>query len=185
MVGLGIILGIVVIVALIVISVYNKLVKYKYLVQEAWSGIDVFHKKRHDMVPNLVNIVKGYATHEKEALENIIRCRQMAVSVSGKADQVVVAENNLGMALNALRPMVENYPELKANVNFLNLQNQLADLEEEIERARRYYNGTARQLNTYMENFPQNLIAGMFNFEKAVFFTLDSSAEKAVPTVNF
>ena len=182
MLGIGITLGVLVILIITVIVVYNKLVKYKNLMQEAWSAIDVFLKKRHDVVPNLVEIVKGYATHEKTTLEDITRYRAEAMQDRDVAHNVS-AENNLGKALTNLFVTVEKYPNLKANTNFLRLQQQLTDLEHDLESARRYYNGTVRINNTYVERFPSNIIAGMFNFQKGVFFAIDSS-EKGVPQVS-
>ena len=176
-----IVVGILVILIIAAIIIYNQLVKYKNLMQEAWSGIDVFLKKRHDLVPNLVEIVKGYSAHEKTTLEDITRYRSEAMQAKDTGAQVV-SENLLGKALTNLFVTVENYPTLKANVNFLRLQQQLTDLEHDLEASRRYYNGTVRINNTYVEKFPSNIIAGIFNFRKGVFFAVDSS-EKEVPQV--
>ena len=181
MLEIGIILGVLLLI-ITVIVVYNKLVKYKNLMQEAWSAIDVFLKKRHDVVPNLVEIVKGYAIHEKTMLEDITRYRSEAMQ-RGDVASNVSAENNLGKSLTNLFVTVEKYPDLKANTNFLQLQQQLVDLEHDLESARRYYNGTVRINNIYVEKFPSNIIAGMFNFPKGVFFAIDSS-EKGVPQVS-
>jgi len=178
-----IIVGVLAILVVAAISVYNKLVKNKNLMQEAWSGIDVFLKKRHDLVPNLVETVKGYAVHEKTTLENITRYRSEAMQAKSPEAQLA-SENHLGKALANLFAVAENYPDLKANANFLSLQQQLTDLEHDLESSRRYYNGTVRVNNTYMEKFPSNIIAGMFKFQKGVFFTVDSS-EKEVPKVSF
>jgi len=183
MLKIGIFVGVLAILIIAVISVYNKLVKYKNLMQEAWSGIDVYLKKRHDLVPNLVETVKGYAAHEKTTLENITRYRSEAMQAKSPEAQVA-SENHLGKALASLFAVAENYPDLKANANFLLLQQQLTDLERDLESSRRYYNGTVRINNTYMEKFPTNVIAGMFNFQKGVFFAVDSS-EKEVPKVSF
>ena len=182
MFGIGITVGVLVILVIAVISVYNKLVKYKNLMQEAWSGIDVFLKKRHDLVPNLVETVKGYATYEKVTLEEITRYRSEAMQAKNPEAQVA-SENRLGNALANLFVIVENYPNLKANTNFLRLQQQLTDLEHDLELSRRYYNGTVRINNIYVEKFPSNIIAGMFSFQKGVFFAVDSS-EKVVPQVS-
>jgi len=179
----GVILVILVIVIIAAGAVYNKLVKNKNLMQEAWSGIDVFLKKRHDLVPNLLETVKGYAAHEKAVFENVTRYRSEAMQAKDPETQVA-AENRFGKALANLFAVAENYPDLKANANFLQLQQQLADLEHDLESSRRYYNGTVRINNTYVESFPSNIVARIFNFQKGVFFAVDDS-EKEVPKVSF
>ena len=185
MFGIGITFGILVILIITTIAVYNKLVKYKNLMQEAWSAIDVFLKKRHDLVPNLVETVKAYAAYEKTTLEDITQCRSEAMLYRDGIRPVsaqVTSENRLGKALGNLFVVVEKYPDLKANINFLRLQQQLTDLEHDLESSRRYYNGTVRINNIYVEKFPSNIIAKIFNFRKGVFFAADSS-EKEVPQV--
>ena len=187
MLGIGITIGVLVILIITVISVYNKLVKYRNLMQEAWSGIDVFLKKRHDLVPNLVEVVKAYAAYEKTVFEDITRCRSEAIQSRDGVRSVsaqVTSENHLGKALANLFAVVENYPDLKANTNFLRLQQQMTDLEHDLESSRRYYNGTVRINNIYVEKFPSNIIAGMFDFQKGVFFSADSS-EKELSQVSF
>jgi len=179
-VGINSLIFVILIVAGIII--YNKLVKNKNLMQEAWSGIDVFLKKRHDLVPNLVEVVKAYAAYEKTALEDITRCRSEAMQAKDTEAQIA-SENSLGKALGKLLVVAENYPDLKANVNFLRLQQQLTDLENDLESSRRYYNGTVRINNTYVESFPSNIIAKIFSFRKGVFFTADYS-EKETPKVS-
>ena len=161
---------------------YNKLVKYKNLMHEAWSAIDVFLKKRHDLVPNLVETVKAYTAYEKATLEEITRYRSEAMQAK-KPEAQVSPENHLGKALANLFVVVEKYPALKANTNFLRLQQQLTDIEHDLEASRRYYNGTVRINNIYVEKFPSNIIAGLFNFRKGVFFTADAS-EKEVSQVS-
>ena len=166
------------------VSIYNRLVKLKNLVQEAWSSIDVMLKKRHDLIPNLVETVKGYATHERETLENVTKARNLAVaadSVEGKES----AEKNLNQAMVNLFAVAEQYPDLKANTNFQQLQSELSSIENDIEKSRRYYNGTARDNNTLVESFPSNVIANMYKFEKAKFFELENIADREVPTVKF
>jgi LemA protein len=180
-VGFGIILGILIVLIIVVAIAYNKLVKNKNRMQEAWSVIDVFLKKRHDLVPNLLETVKGYAAYEKKTLEDITRYRSEAMQAKNPENQVA-SENHLGKALSNLFVVVEKYPELKANTHFLRLQQQLTDLEHDLEASRRYYNGTVRINNIYVEKFPSNLIAKMFNFGKGVFFAADSS-EKEVPKI--
>jgi len=183
MLRMGIILGVLIVLIIVIASIYNKLVKNRNLMQEAWSGIDVFLKKRHDLVPALVETVKGYAAHEKTTLEDITRYRSEAMRAKDTEAQVA-SENRLANALSNLFVVVEKYPDLKANVNFLRLQQQLADLEHDLESSRRYYNGTVRINNIYVESFPSNLIAGWFKFGKGVFFAVDTS-EKEVPQVSF
>jgi len=165
-----------------VIIVYNKLVVLKNRMFEAWSGIDVFLKKRHDLVPNLVAVVKGYATHEKNTLEEVIRLRTLALQAKDQ-DARIDSETDLGKALGRLIAVVENYPNLKANENFLTLQKQLAVIEEDLGYSRRYYNGTVRENNIYVEKFPSNIIANMFRFVKGKFFEIDRT-EKSVPDVS-
>ncbi len=180
----AVILALVVLLAFYAIAIYNKLVKLKNLVAEAWSGIDVQLKKRYDLIPNLVETVKGYAAHEKETLENVTRARtaaQQATTVEGQQ----VAEKNLSGALMNLIAVAERYPDLKANTNFLELQNMLSVVEGDIEKARRYYNGNVREQNTLIESFPSNLIANAFGFVKSVFFELDNPAHKEAPSVKF
>ncbi len=180
----AVLLGLLVLLAFYAIAIYNKLVKLKNLVAEAWSGIDVQLKKRYDLIPNLVETVKGYAAHEKETLENVTKARtaaQQATTVEGQQ----VAEKNLSGALMNLIAVAERYPDLKANTNFLELQNMLAVVEGDIEKARRYYNGNVREQNTLIESFPSNIIANLFGFAKSVFFELDNPAEKQNPQVKF
>ena len=184
MTALLVLLAFVVLVALYAVGIYNKLVKLKNLVAEAWSGIDVQLKKRYDLIPNLVETVKGYATHEKETFESVTRARaaaQQATTVEGQQ----AAEKALGGALVNLMAVAERYPELKANTNFLELQNMLSTVEGDLEKARRYYNGNVREQNTLIESFPSNVIANAFGFAKSVFFELDNPAEKVAPSVKF
>ena len=158
-------LGIFVLLVLIIALMYNKLVKLKNHIQEAWSIIDVFLKKRHDLIPNLVDIVKGYAEHEKRTLEELTGFRSEAMKAKNLTGRIE-SENNIGKGLMQIFAVVEKYPDLKANANFLDLQRQLADIENELSMARRYYNGTVRVNNIYIERFPSNIIAGMFQFTK-------------------
>lgn len=181
---IAILLGLVLLLAFYAIATYNKLVKLKNLVAEAWSGIDVQLKKRYDLIPNLVETVKGYAAHEKETLENVTKARtaaQQATTVEGQQ----VAEKNLSGALMNLFAVAERYPDLKANANFLELQAALQTVEGDIEKARRYYNGNVREQNTLIESFPSNIIANLFSFAKSVFFELENPAHKENPTVKF
>ena len=154
------------------------------MMQEAWSGIDVFLKKRYDLIPNLINAVKGYAEHEKQLLEQVTALRTQAMQ-SGSIDQKISAEKELGPALRRLMVSVESYPDLKANQNFRNLQSQLITMEGEIEMARRYYNGTVRENNIAVESFPGNMVAGAFKFDKGVFFEIDNMQQRETPNVFF
>lgn len=166
------------------VSVYNKLISLRNLVKEAWSSIDVMLKKRHDLIPNLVETVKGYASHEKETLQSVVDARNQATG-RGSVKEIEAAESQLSSALGRLFALAEQYPDLKANTNFLQLQDQLAAIESDIEKSRRYYNGTVRNYNTVIESFPSNLIAGMFNFEKEAYFELGNPDERNVPQVKF
>ena len=186
MVIAAIIFGLVAVIGLFLILFYNGLVRGRNMVEEAWSGISVQLKRRHDLIPSLVNTVKGYATHEKEVLRQITEARAQAVSASsGSVEAVMKAENGLTQALRSLFAVAENYPQLNASENFLQLQNQLTVLEDEIQMSRRYYNGTARDQNNRVQQFPGNLIAGAFGFSKVAYFELDNESERAVPEVKF
>ncbi|MCL2245560.1 MAG: LemA family protein [Lentimicrobiaceae bacterium] len=156
--------------------------KYRNLMWEAWSGIDVFLKKRHDLVPNIVEVVKSYALHEKNTFEAITRYRSDAMQANNTENQVV-SENRLAKELGNLWVVVENYPELKANAHFLQLQQQLADIEHDLEASRRYYNGTVRIHNIYVEKFPSNMMAWLFRFKKGIFFAA-AAGEKEAPELS-
>ncbi|OPB93202.1 LemA family protein [Elizabethkingia ursingii] len=184
MIALIVVIALVAIVLLYGVSVYNKLVKFRNLVQEAWSSIDVMLKKRYDLIPNLVETVKGYATHERETLDSVTQARTMAKN-AGSVQEKEAAEKNLNQAMMNLFAVAEQYPDLKANTNFQQLQNELSSLESDIEKSRRYYNGTVRENNTLVESFPSNIIANMYKFEKAPFFELQNTAEREVPSVKF
>ena len=167
-----------------VISVYNRLVRLKNLVKEAWSSIDVMLKKRYDLSPGLVETVKGYASHEKETFSRVIQARNSAFE-AGTVKDKEAAESSLSRALGGLFALAEQYPDLKANASFLQLQNQLADLENDVEKSRRYYNGTVREYNILIESFPANLVAGAFQFTGESYFEPDSSDERNVPQIRF
>lgn len=179
-----IILALVVLVGFYAVAIYNKLVRWKNLVAEAWSGIDVQLKKRYDLIPNLVETVKGYAAHERETFEKVTKARAAAQQASTVEGQQA-AEIKLNGALMNLIAVAERYPDLKANTNFLELQGTLAAIEGDIEKARRYYNGNVREQNTVIESFPSNLIANAFGFAKSVFFELDNPAHKENPSIKF
>jgi LemA protein len=161
------------VVAVAVISLYNKLVRLRNTVRSAWSDIDVQLKKRYDLVPNLVEAVKGYAAHEQSLFAKVTEARAQAIKATGPAE-TAKAENVLRDSLKSLFAIAEAYPDLKANQNFLQLQTQLKEIEDNIEAARRYYNAVVRDFNTTIEQFPSNLIASQFKFEKNDFFGLES-----------
>lgn len=179
-----IIFALIVLLLLYGVSVYNKLVRLRVLVEEAWSGINVQLKKRHDLIPNLVETVKGYATHERETFDSVTKARASAMQATDVKSQEA-AENNLNNALIKLLAVAEQYPELKANQNFLQLQDQLSVIESDIEKSRRYYNGTVREKNIVIDTFPSNIIANMFQFTKSLFFELENEAEREVPQIKF
>lgn len=166
------------------IGVYNRLVKKRNLTDEAWSGIDVQLKRRHNLIPNLVSAVKGYAKHEKEVFAQVTqaRARAMKTNAVGARQQT---ESNLGKSLLNLFAVAENYPQLNADKNFLNLQSELANIEDDIQKSRRYYNGTVREKNILVESFPSNIIAGIIGASKSSFFELDSIEELQKPVINF
>ena len=176
-----------VIVALIVIffvSNYNSLVRFRNQVKNAWSQIDVQLKRRHDLIPNLIETVKGYMTHEKETLENITKARSEAMKANSVGD-VAKAESNLSNAMGQFYVVVENYPDLKANQNFLALQEELTSTENKISFSRQNYNDQVLFYNNKIEMFPSNIIAGMFNFTKDEFFEVEDEAERNAPKVQF
>lgn len=179
-----IILGVLALLLFYAVSIYNRLVKLRTMVQEAWSSIDVMLKKRHDLIPNLVETVKGYATHESSTFESVTRARTAAMSANSVQEKEF-AEKNLNQAMMNLNAVAEQYPDLKANTNFMQLQSELSALEGDIEKSRRYYNGTVRENNILVETFPSNIIANMYKFTKSTFFELDNIAERAVPSVKF
>ncbi|MCH7847986.1 MAG: LemA family protein [Planctomycetes bacterium] len=179
-----IILGVLVVAAIFVIGLYNGLVRKKAAADGAWSDIDVQLKRRYNLIPNLVETVKGYASHERETLESVIKARQTAIDVSGIAGQAQ-AENMLSGALRQLFALSESYPDLKANQNFMQLQEELASTENKIGFARQHYNRSAVQYNTAIEVFPANMIAGRFNFDKMEYFELEDTAQREAPKVSF
>jgi LemA protein len=179
-------LGLIAIVAVYVIFIYNGLVRARQMAEEAWSGIDVQLKRRADLIPNLIETVKGYAAHEKGTLEEVVKLRNQAQSVpAGDVAGRAQAEGMLSRALGKLFALAEAYPDLKANENFGELQTSLETIESEIQMARRYYNGSARDLNIKVESFPANLVAGPFGFSKREYFEIENEADRAVPTVKF
>ena len=174
----------VIVIAFYFIGVYNKLVKKRTMVEEGWSGIDVQLKKRHNLIPNLVETVKGYAKHETETLTQVIEARNSALNADGVAAQTQ-AENKLNGALANIFALSEAYPDLKANENFIQLQNELSSIEGDIEKARRYYNATVRENNVMVESFPSNVVANAFGFYLSEFFEIENEAERSMPSVKF
>ncbi len=167
------------------IFAYNRLIRLKMRANEALSDIDVQTKRRYDLIPNLVETVKGYMAHERNVLENVTRARTEAMNLSGNAFDREKHENALSSTLKTLFAVAENYPDLKANVNFLDLQRELADTENKIQAARRFYNANVRDLNIKIEVFPSKLVANMFRFSKMEFFATASQAEREPIKVKF
>ena len=181
-----IILGIIVVLILWIVFAFNGFVSLRNRTKEAWADIEVQLKRRYDLIPNLVNTVKGYATHESSAFENVTKARSMAMGAQGPTQDHAQAENVLTGALKSVFAIAEAYPELKANQNFLALQTELSDTENKIQAARRFYNGNARDLNIKVESFPSNIIAKSFSFTKMEFFDLaDNDAAQNPVEVKF
>ena len=170
--GIGIALIIVVVVGIYFVMTYNTFIRLRNYVRESWSDIEVQMKRRYDLIPNLVETVKGYAQHESATLEKVIQARNMAMSAQGNMKEISQSENMLTGALKSIFALSENYPDLKANANFMELQRELRDTEDKIQAARRFYNGNVLALNTKIEMFPSNIVASMFHFEKREFFEL-------------
>jgi LemA protein len=180
-----IILIIIAVIAVWMIAMYNGFVRLVKRTEEAWADIDVQLKRRYDLIPNLIESVKGYAKHERETFQKVTEARTMAMGAGTVAEQGQ-AENMLTGALKSLFAVSESYPDLKANQNFLDLQNELSDTENKIQAARRFYNGNVRDLNIKADSFPSNIIANMFKFEKRDFFELEEGSEEKEPVkVNF
>jgi len=167
----------------IVVGMYNSLVSGRNHVKESWSGIDTELKRRYDLIPNLVETVKGYAAHERQVLQSVIEARTRAVASTGSPASQAQDENMLVGALKQLFALAERYPDLKASENFLSLQNQLTETEDRIQAARRFYNANVRDYNNRCQMFPTNLLAGMFHFQPAEFFEIDSALQRQTPQV--
>ncbi len=179
-----IIIAVVFVFLLLVVAIYNSLIKLKNRALEAWSDIDVQLKRRYNLIPNLVNTVKGYATHEREVFENVTEARSKAINAEG-LEEKAKAENMLSQTLKSLFAVAENYPDLKASQNFLQLQNEIRDTEDKVQAARRFYNANVRDMNIKTESFPSNIIAGIFGFKKMNLFELEDEAARSVPQVTF
>ena len=184
---LWVILGVIVLLILIVIGMYNSLIKLKVRTDEAWSDIDVQLKRRYDLIPNLVETVKGYAGHERETLEKVTAARSAAMAAQGAGDAKAQAEaeNILSGTLKSLFALSESYPDLKANQNFLELQRELTDTEDKIQASRRFYNGNVRDFNTKLQVFPTNIIGNMLGFKARTFFEIGNEVEREAVKVKF
>lgn len=176
-----IVLAVVVLIGFLLVNIFNRFVKNKNVVKDAWSNIDVALKMRYDLIPNLVETVKGYATHEKSTLEAVILARNAAMAVpSDDINAQIKAENQLQQTLRSIFALSESYPDLKANAGFLDLQQKLNEIEKNLERSRRYYNGTVRENNTYGESFPAVLVAGPFKYQHFDFFETEEVARENI-----
>ncbi|MEG3658879.1 LemA family protein [Arenibacter palladensis] len=181
MITLIIFLGILVLIALFLVNVFNRFATLRNLVKDAWSNIDVALKRRYDLIPNLVETVKGYAKHEKSTLEAVINARNAAMAVpSGDINAQIKAENQLQQSLRSIFALGEAYPDLKANANYLDLQQKLNEIEENLERARRYYNGSVRENNTYGESVPGVLVASLFKYQHFDYFEAEEASRANV-----
>ena len=177
-------IAIIVVVVLLLVVLYNGLAGLRVRADGAWSDIDVQLKRRHDLIPNLVETVKGYAAHEKGTFENIARYRSAAMSAT-TVDEKAQAEGQLTQALRGLLAVAENYPQLRASEQFTSLQSSLSQTEDAIQNSRRYYNAVVRDLNTKIATFPGNMIAGMFSFQPRQFFQTETAEDRATPVVKF
>ena len=184
MIGLWVLLGILIVVLLWAVGIFNNLVQLRENVKNGWSQIDVQLKRRHDLIPNLVEVAKGYMAHEKNTLENVIKARQQAVDASSLKDKIG-AENMLTSTLRSLFAVAENYPNLKADRQMAQLHEELTSTENKISFARQYFNDEVNRLNTSVQSFPDSIIANAFHFEKREFFELEDAAERQTPQVKF
>jgi len=183
--GTYIAIGVAILIGLWALGAYNRLVRLKNLVAEGWSGIEAQLKRRFDLIPNLVETVKGYATHERTTLDELARLRTSAGAQSTDPATRGAAEAQISAMIGRVFAVAEAYPDLKASTNFQSLQGSLADVEDQIQLARRYYNGTVRELNTAVETIPTNFVAQVGGFKQAAFFQIDNEAERAAPKVSF
>jgi LemA protein len=180
-----VLLALIIVLAVYIIALYNGLVRARNAVKNAWSQIDVQLKRRHDLIPNLVETVKGYVTHERGTLEAVVKARQQAVSATGGVEERAKAENVLTQSLRSLLAVAEAYPDLKANQNFLTLQEELAATENKIGFSRQFYNDSAMQYKNRVEVFPSNIFANMFGFKPEPFFQLEAAGEREAVPVKF
>jgi len=184
MIPLLVLIGILIVIGAWVVGIYNGLVRLRNQVKEAWAQVDVQLKRRFDLIPNLLETVKGYMTHERETLESVTQARAAVAGAGGLPDRIQ-AESGLTAALGRLFAVAESYPDLKASTNFLSLQEELASTENKISFARQFYNETVMRMNNKVQMFPSNIIAGMFNFTAETFFEVEDEAERAAPKVDF
>jgi LemA protein len=183
---LWIVLGVVALAAILGVVSYNRFVSQKQLIKDSWANIDTELRRRYDLIPNLVETVRGYATHEREVFENVTRARAAATAATGSPAEQAAAEGPLVAALRQLFAVVENYPDLKANQNFLALQAELSNTEDRLQTARRFYNANVRQYNERVQQFPSTVIARMFNFSQEEYFEIEEALREAgAPQVNF
>ena len=178
-------LAVFVVIVIALIIIYNKLVRLRNTSEQAWSDVDVQLQRRYDLIPNLVETVKGYAAHEKSTFEAVTKARQQAIQISDDILAKAQAENMLTQTLRQLFAVAEAYPQLKANENFLDLQKQLADIEEKIQLARRYYNAVVRDMNNAIDMFPSNIVANIFHFHHKEYFDLEEPEARKAPEVKF
>ncbi len=183
--SLLIFLAILVALGLFIVALYNGLVRGRNEVKNAWSSIDVQLKRRHDLIPNLIETVKGYAAHERGTLDAVVKARQQAMSFTGSVEERAKVENALTQSLRSLFALAEAYPNLKANENFLSLQEELGNTENKIGFSRQYYNDAAMRYKNRVEMFPSNFVAQMFGFQAEPFFQMEEAADRAVPQVKF
>jgi len=181
---LWVVLIVIAVIILAIIGMYNSLIRLRNRVDEAWSDIDVQLKRRYNLIPNLIETVKGYASHERETLEKVVKARADAMKAGTTAEKVK-AENALSETLKSIFALAENYPNLKANENFLELQRELSDTENKIQASRRFYNGNVRDFNTKIQVFPTNIMAGMLGFKARDFFEITEEKEREVVKVKF
>ena len=181
--GTFILLGLILIILIWVISIYNTLVKLRQHVRDSWAGIETELKRRYNLIPNLVQTVKGYATHEREVLKAVTEARTLAISSSGSPSRQATDENVLVKGLRSLFALSEGYPELKASGNFLELQKELSNTEDRIQASRRFYNGNVRDFNTRIEIFPSNIISSLFKFVQAEFFEIEEVTAAQAPEI--
>lgn len=184
-IGLIIVLAIIILPVIWVIVTFNNLVKLRLHCSNAWSQIDTELKRRYDLIPNLIEVVKGYAKYERNVLETVTEARAKAVASTGSPASQARDENNLILSLRQLFGVVENYPELKASQNFLKLHSELVNTEDRIQASRRFYNGNVRDLNTMIQSFPSNIIAGVFGFKPKEFFEIEDTGLRTAPPVSF
>lgn len=182
--GVYIGLGVLLIVLVWIVTIYNSLVRLRQHIRDSWAGIDTELRRRYDLIPTLVETVKGYAAHEKEVFQRVVEARTRAVSSTGSPASQAADENHLVKGLRQLIAVSESYPELKASQNFLELQKELANTENRIQAARRFYNGNVRDLNTRIEVFPSNLVASLFHFHHAEYFEIEEVSASLAPEIN-